>query len=237
MFTSERQWKRDFPGHSWSLGRSFHRVHCGYDALYIQTPKNIKELRHMRMPYKPCFHCCQAATAMKAIFWPSSAKCAHFCDFPFVVGLLRHFREVYEGVKQRDLQATKMENELMFHHCHWNAQMYLRYSSYHHHVYIYIYNTIPKRSVPRVIVWVFVSWSDCRLRLASQSFGAPALAPALVRAPLPRPAPGRRMVDHRSRLTWATKGGSVLQFPQFKKEKQMRENVLKTGGKNGKFFL
>ena len=149
MFTSERQWKRDFPGHSWSLGRSFHRVHCGYDALYIQTPKNIKELRHMRMPYKPCFHCCQAATAMKAIFWPSSAKCAHFCDVPYVVGLLRHFREVYEGVKQRDLQATKMENELMFHHCHWNAQMYLRYSSYHHHVYIYIlYNTIPKRSVP-----------------------------------------------------------------------------------------
>lgn len=138
MFTSERQWKRDFPGHSWSLGRSFHRVHCGYDALYIKTPKNIKELRHMRMPYKPCFHCCQAATAMKAIFWPSSAKCAHFCDFPFVVGLLRHFREVYEGVKQRDLQATKMENELMFHHCHWNAQMYLRYSSYHHHVYIFI---------------------------------------------------------------------------------------------------
>ena len=138
MFTSERQWKRDFPGHSWSLGRSFHRVHCGYDALYIKTPKNIKELRHMRMPYKPCFHCCQAATAMKAIFWPSSAKCAHFCDFPYVAGLLRHFREVYEGVKQRDLQATKMENELMFHHCHWNAQMYLRYSSYHHHVYIFI---------------------------------------------------------------------------------------------------
>lgn len=44
------------------------------------------------------------------------------------------------------------------------------------------------------------------------------------------------MVDHCSRLTWATKGGSLLQFLQFKKEKQMRENVFKTGGKMGSSF-